>query len=395
MSKRVSVPSFSLSAIVAGFVAVLVGFASSVAIVLQAANAAGADVAITASWLLALGIGMAISCIGLSWHYKAPIITAWSTPGAALLATSLQGLSINEAVGVFIFAAALGLIIGISGWFDKLSRLLPLPLASAMLAGILLQFGLNVFSALQQQYWLVGLMLLSYVIAKGLAPRYSILWVLVVGIVVVLLQGKTDLATIEFNIATPVLMQPAWSISALIGVGLPLLLVTMAAQNIPGIAVLRTSGFPTPASPLVSCTSFLTLILAPFGAFSINLAAITAAICTGQEADPDINKRYIAGISAGIFYLIAGLFSATIVSLFAAFPTEFITALAGLALFSTIAVNLANATADASYREAAIVTLLVTASDVQLFAISSAFWGILAGGLTGWVMNKTREKPPC
>jgi benzoate membrane transport protein len=391
----VSIQSISLSAIVAGFVAVLVGFASSVAIVLQAASAAGADNAIASSWLLALGIGMALSCIGLSWHYKAPIITAWSTPGAALLATSLQGLSINEAVGVFIFAAALGLIIGISGWFDKLSRLLPLPLASAMLAGILLQFGFNVFSALQQQHWLVGLMLLSYVIAKGWAPRYSILWVLVVGILVVLLQGNTDLSTVHFSVATPILIQPTWSISALLGVGLPLLLVTMAAQNIPGIAVLRTSGFTTPASPLVSWTSFLTLVLAPFGAFSLNLAAITAAICTGEEADPDASKRYIAGISAGIFYLIAGFFSATIVALFAAFPSEFITALAGLALFSTIAVNLANATADESYREAAIVTLLVTASGLELFAISSAFWGILAGGLTGWLINLARVKSQC
>lgn len=386
---------FSMSAVVAGFVAVLVGFASSVAIVLQAANAAGADDAITASWLLALGIGMAVSCIGLSWYYKAPIITAWSTPGAALLATSLQGLSLNQAIGVFIFAAALGLLIGISGWFDKLSRLLPLPLASAMLAGILLQFGLDVFTALQQQQLLVGLMLLSYLLAKGLAPRYTILWVLVVGVMVALLQGDTDLSTIQFSMATPIFIQPEWSLSALVGVGFPLLLVTMASQNIPGIAVLRTSGFNTPASPLITTTSFLTLILAPFGAFSLNLAAITAAICTGEEAEPDPAKRYIAGIAAGICYLMAGLFSATIVALFAAFPSEFITALAGLALFSTIAVNLANATANEHYRAAAVVTLLVTASGLQLFGISSAFWGIIGGGLTVLLINKTRAKTKC
>ncbi|WP_348687816.1 benzoate/H(+) symporter BenE family transporter, partial [Rheinheimera aquimaris] len=180
------VKDISLSAIVAGFVAVLVGFASSVAIVLQAAAAAGASQDIMASWLLALGIGMALTCIGLSWYYKAPVITAWSTPGAALLATSLQGLSINEAVGVFIFTAVLGLLIGISGWFEKLTRLIPLPLASAMLAGILLQFGLNIFTSLQTQLLLVGLMCLSYLLAKRLSPRYAILWVLVTGLVTVL-----------------------------------------------------------------------------------------------------------------------------------------------------------------------------------------------------------------
>ncbi|WNO61948.1 benzoate/H(+) symporter BenE family transporter [Rheinheimera sp. MMS21-TC3] len=385
----------SLSAILAGFVAVIVGFASSVAIVLQAASAAGANDAIVASWLLALGIGMAISCIGLSWYYKAPIITAWSTPGAAFLATSLQGLSINQAIGAFMFAAVLGLIIGLSGWFDKLSRLLPLPLASAMLAGILLQFGLNVFTALQQQLALVGAMLLSYLIAKRFNPRYTILWVLIIGIAMTMLQGNTTFTTVHFNLAKPLFIQPEWSLSALLGVGLPLMVVTMASQNIPGIAVLRTSGFNTAASPLISCTSFLTLILAPFGAFALNLAAITAAICTGEEADPDPAKRYIAGIAAGLFYLLAGLFSATIVALFAAFPAEFITALAGLALFSTIAVNLASATADKDYREAAIVTLLVTASGMNLFNISSAFWGLIAGGLTILFMNTTRVIPKC
>lgn len=386
---------FSFSAIIAGFVAVLVGFASSVAIVLQAVSAAGANDDIAASWLLALGIGMAISCIGLSWYYKTPIITAWSTPGAALLATSLQGLSINQAIGVFMFAAALGLLIGISGWFDKLSRLLPLPLASAMLAGILLQFGLHVFTALQQQLALVGTMLLSYLIAKRFNPRYSILWVLIVGIIVVLRQGNTDLSTIQISIATLEYIQPEWSLSALLGVGLPLLLVTMASQNIPGMAVLRTSGYNTPASPLITSTSFLTLILAPFGAFSLNLAAITAAICSGEEADPDPEKRYIAGIAAGLCYLMAGLFSATIVALFAAFPSEFITALAGLALFSTIAINLANATADQQYREAAVITLLVTASGLQLFGISSAFWGLVAGGVTLLLVSKVRAKSKC
>ncbi|MEO3680437.1 benzoate/H(+) symporter BenE family transporter [Rheinheimera sp. FR7-31] len=395
MSVAMRVKDLSLSAIVAGFVAVLVGFASSVAIVLQAASAAGASQDIMASWLLALGIGMAATCIGLSWYYKAPIITAWSTPGAALLATSLQGLTINEAVGVFIFTAALGVVIGLSGWFDKLTRLLPLPLASAMLAGILLQFGLSIFSSLQSQTVLVGIMCLSYLLAKRLSPRYAILWVLVTGLVCVVLQGQFHYGAITLTLTTPVWVTPHWSVSALLGVGLPLLLVTMASQNIPGVAVIRTSGYQTPVSPLISSTALATLLLAPWGAFSINLAAITAAICTGSEAHPQQSKRYIAGIAAGIFYLLAGLAGATVVALFAAFPKEMIAALAGLALLGTIGANLAVASSDGEYREAAVVTLLITASGVSFYGIAAAFWGLLGGVFTMLIVNGLRRSKAC
>lgn len=389
------VKDLSLSAIVAGFVAVLVGFASSVAIVLQAASSAGASQDMMASWLLALGIGMAATCIGLSWYYKAPIITAWSTPGAALLATSLQGLTINEAVGVFIFTAALGVVIGLSGWFDKLTRLIPLPLASAMLAGILLQFGLSIFSSLQSQTVLVGIMCLSYLLAKRLSPRYAILWVLVTGLVCVVLQGQFHYSTVTLSLTTPVWVTPHWSVSALLGVGLPLLLVTMASQNIPGVAVIRTSGYQTPVSPIISSTALATLLLAPWGAFSINLAAITAAICTGPEAHPQQSKRYIAGIAAGIFYLLAGLAGATVVALFAAFPKEMIAALAGLALLGTIGANLAVASSDGEYREAAVVTLLITASGVSFYGIAAAFWGLLGGVFTMLIVNGLRRSRAC
>ncbi|MDX1538331.1 benzoate/H(+) symporter BenE family transporter [Arsukibacterium sp.] len=378
----------SLSAVVAGFVAVLVGFASSVAIVFQAASAAGASNEIMASWLLALGIGMAVTCIGLSWYYKAPVITAWSTPGAALLATSLQGLSIEQATGVFIFTAVLGLIIGISGWFEKLTKLIPLPLASAMLAGILLQFGFAVFSSMQSQGLLVGIMCLVYLIAKVFFARYAILLVMLSGIIMVVVAGSLDLSDVSLSLAQPVWVTPEFSISALIGVGLPLLLVTMASQNIPGVAVLRASGYQTPVSPLISSTALSTLLLAPFGAFSINLAAITAAICTGTEAHPQPAKRYIAGIAAGIFYLLAGLAGATVVALFAAFPTEMVAALAGLALISTIAANLATTTSDPKYRDAAVITLLVTASGASFFGLASAFWGLIAGALTVLIQQR-------
>jgi benzoate membrane transport protein len=372
----------SLSAVVAGFVAVLVGFASSVAIVFQAASAAGASNEIMASWLLALGIGMAATCIGLSLYYKAPVITAWSTPGAALLASSLQGLSIEQATGVFIFTAVLGLLIGVTGWFEKLTTLIPLPLASAMLAGILLQFGFAIFSSMQSQWLLVGIMCLVYLIAKVYWPRYAILLVLLSGVITVIVGGSLDLTKVSLSLTQPVWVTPEFSISALIGVGLPLLLVTMASQNIPGVAVLRASGYQTPISPLISSTALSTLLLAPWGAFSINLAAITAAICTGSEAHPDPKKRYIAGVAAGVFYLLAGLAGASVVALFTAFPQEMVAALAGLALISTIAANLATTTSDPTYRDAAVITLLVTASGASFFGLASAFWGLIAGGLT-------------
>jgi benzoate membrane transport protein len=382
----------SLSAVVAGFVAVLVGFASSVAIVFQAASAAGASNEIMASWLLALGIGMAATCIGLSLYYKAPVITAWSTPGAALLASSLQGLSIEQATGVFIFTAVLGLLIGVTGWFEKLTTLIPLPLASAMLAGILLQFGFAIFSSMQSQWILVGIMCLVYLIAKVYWPRYAILLVLLSGVITVIVGGSLDLSSVSLNLTQPVWVTPEFSISALIGVGLPLLLVTMASQNIPGVAVLRASGYQTPISPLISSTALSTLLLAPWGAFSINLAAITAAICTGSEAHPDPKKRYIAGIAAGVFYLLAGLAGATVVALFAAFPQEMVATLAGLALISTIAANLATTTSDPKYRDAAVITLLVTASGASFFGLASAFWGLIAGGLTAAIQRARSTK---
>lgn len=372
----------SLSAVVAGFVAVLVGFASSVAIVFQAAAATGVGSDIMASWLLALGIGMALTCIGLSWYYKAPVITAWSTPGAALLAGSLQGLSIAEATGVFIFTALLGLIIGLSGMFERLTRLIPLPLASAMLAGILLQFGFAIFSAMQSELVLVSVMCITYLLAKAFSPRYAILLVLLSGLLMVFASGKLDLSAVSFTLASPVWVTPEFSVTAMLGVGLPLLIVTMASQNIPGVAVLRASGYNTPVSPLISFTSLSTLILAPFGAFSINLAAITAAICSGNEAHPAAEKRYVAGIAAGVFYLLFGLAGATVVALFAAFPMAMVAALAGLALIGTIAANLHSCTQDSQYREAAVITLLVTASGASFFGIASAFWGLLAGVLT-------------
>ncbi|MEH6649201.1 MAG: benzoate/H(+) symporter BenE family transporter [Motiliproteus sp.] len=369
----------SLSHLSAGFVSVLVGYTSSAVIVFQAAAAAGASTAEISSWLWALGIGMSATCIGLSLRYRTPILTAWSTPGAALLITGLSGVSLNEAIGIFLFSSTLITLCGISGWFEILMRQIPQPLASAMLAGVLLQFGINLFDALETQYLLTGTMLITYLISKHAFPRFTIPITLVVGVTIALAQGQLQFQTLSWQLSQPVWISPSFSVTSLIGVGIPLFVVTMASQNVPGIAVLRANGYQTPASPLISWTGLTGMVLAPFGGFAFNLAAITAAICMGKEADPDPSKRYMAAIWAGFFYLLTGLFGATVAALFTAFPTALVITIAGLALLGTIGNSLAASLTEPSSREAALLTFLVTASGISIGGIGSAFWGLLIG----------------
>ena len=370
----------SLSAIVAGFIAVLVGFASAVAIVFQAAQAAGANPAQVESWVWALGIGMGVTTFGLSWYYRRPIIIVWSTPGAALLASSLMGTGLAQTIGTFLFVGLMIIILGVTGWFHRFSKLIPMPIAAAMLAGILLQFGIGIFTAVESDPILIITMLMTYLCMKWLLPRYAIVMVLIVGTVFCLSNGSLLLSDIGMGIATPEWVTPSLSIASIIGIGIPLFIVTMASQNLPGVAILQSSGYShQPISPIITTTGICTMLLAPFGGFTFNLAAITAAICTSDEAHPDPEKRYVAGLSAGIFNIIAGVFGAAVVSLFAAFPATMVAGLAGLALLSTIAASLHNALATATYRDAALMTFLVTASGVNIFHISSAFWGVIVG----------------
>jgi benzoate membrane transport protein len=378
---------FHLPAITAGFISVLVGFTSSAAIVFQAAKAAGATPDQIGSWMMALGVGMGVTTIGLSLRYKAPIITAWSTPGAALLATSLTGVPMAEAIGAFIFSAVLIIICGITGWFEKIISRIPLPIAGAMLAGILFQFGIDVFNSMEHRLLLVGCMFITYLLTKKMLPRYAIVMVLIVGLAVCQFQGLLNFDDFEFVAVKPQFIIPVFSFQTLISIGIPLFVVTMVSQNIPGIAVLRSAGYQTPLSPLISWTGFATLLLAPLGGYALNLAAITAAICTGEEAHENPNKRYIATLSAGFFYLLLGLSGAAVVGLLRAFPTEFVLGLAGLALIGTIASSLNTAVSDGKTREAAIITFLVTASGMTVFGIGSAFWGLVVGFVAVFVLN--------
>ena len=379
---------FHPPAIAAGFIAVLVGYTGSAVIIFQAAQAAGANAAQIGSWMMALGFGMGVTSFGLSLRYKMPIITAWSTPGAALLVTSLEGVGLAEATGAFLFSAMLITLVGVTGWFAKIMDRIPMSIAAAMLAGILFQFGVDVFRSLESQFGLVLIMFGVYLGAKIFWPRYTILLVLIVGVVVSQFQGLLDFSEFSFAIGSLHWVKPEFSLSTLVSVGIPLFVVTMASQNIPGIAVLRASGYSPPISSAISWTGIVTLIAAPFGGFAINLAAITAAICTGPEAHENPDRRYLAGLSNGVSYMILGLFGAAVAGLFAAFPTEFVLALAGLALLSTIANSLHAAVAEESSREAAVITFLVTASGISLFGIGAAFWGLVAGGLTLIILRR-------
>ncbi|RAU16989.1 hypothetical protein DN062_15350 [Nitrincola tibetensis] len=370
---------FSLSTLTSGFVAILVGYTSSAVIIFQAAASAGASTAEVTSWFFALGIGMGISTLGLTLYYRTPILTAWSTPGAALLVTSLNGVSLPEAIAAFMFSAILITLAGITGWFAKIMQYLPIPLANAMLAGVLFQFGLSIFESAQSELALVMLMLALYLVGKRYAPRYAILLVLAGGVIMAWAQGLMTINQLEWQIAQPVFTMPSFSLSALISVGIPLFIVTMASQNMPGIATIRAAGYEPPLSPLITWTGLTTLVLAPFGAYALNLAAITAAICMSEDAHPDKKRRYTAAVAAGFFYLLTGLLAGSVALLLASFPKELVLALAGLALLSTIGNSLSTALQDQSHREAALITFLVTASGMTLFSVGSAFWGLIAG----------------
>ncbi len=375
------VKDFSLTGLTAGFVAVLVGFTSSAVIVFHAAASAGATAAEASSWLGALGIGMGVTTIALSLYYRIPVLTAWSTPGAALLVTSLSGVPMDEAVGAFLFSAMLITLSGVTGWFERIMNRIPMSIASAMLAGVLLRFGMDVFVSMKEEFVLVFSMFVTYLVCKRLVPRYAIVIVLLLGVVLAQVRGLLRVESFEIGVTQLVFTAPAFSVGTMIGVGIPLFVVTMASQNIPGIAVLKASGYDPPVSASTGWTGAATLIVAPFGGFALNLAAITAAICMGREAHDDPDKRYMAAVSAGVFYLLIGAFAATVASVFAAFPRELVLAVAGLALLSTIAGSLSTAMENVQQREPALLTFLVTASGVSLIGIGSAFWGLIAGAL--------------
>ncbi len=386
----------SLSACIAGFVAVLVGFTSSVAIVFQAALAFGATPEVVTSWMWALGLGMGLCSAIPSMVLKKPVMVAWSTPGAAVLATAglAGGFTMAEAVGAFLVCGGLIVLFGVTGWFEKLMNRIPVAIASALLAGVLARFGLQAFAAAQTALVLVLLMLASYLVMKRLAPRYAVVATLAVAIFYVALRGQMQWASVTLSFAMPVFTAPHFTLPAIVSLALPLFIVTMASQNLPGVAAIKAAGYEMPISRLITVTGVAMLVLAPFGAFALCLSAITAAICMGPEAHEDPDKRYTAAVSCGALYVLIGVFGAAITGLLTAFPKELVVAIAGLALLGTIGSGLAVSLADERHREAALITFLVTLSGVEIAGIGSAFWGVVAGALALFVGQYRQPKAP-
>ncbi|BEP94850.1 benzoate/H(+) symporter BenE family transporter [Acidovorax sp. A79] len=375
--------------IVAGLISVIVNYGGTFILVFQAARVAGLSPELTASWVWSISIGVGVTGLVLSWRTREPIITAWSTPAAAFLVTALATTPYAEAVGAYLISAAAFVALGLSGWFDRLIRLIPPGVAAGLLAGILLQFGIQAFGGMGIDPVLAGLLIATYLVLKRLSARYAVVGILALGLLFLLMQDRVDLSGLSLRLAAPVFTMPAFSLNALLSVALPLFLITLTGQYMPGMLVLRNDGFKTSANPIVALTGLGSLLMAPFGSHAFNVAAITAAIATGREAHEDPSKRWIAGIAAGVSYILVGVFGVTLAAVFMALPATFITTLAGLALLGTIGGSLATALADVKTREASLITFLAAAANITLLGIGGAFWGLVVGLAAHAVLNGT------
>ena len=380
-------PSDLAHPLVAGLVSVIVNYGGTFILVFQAAKVAGLSPELTASWVWSISIGVGVTGIVLSWTAREPIITAWSTPAAAFLITALATTPYAEAIGAYLLSAAAFVALGLSGYFEKAIRLIPPGIAAGLLAGILLQFGIGAFGGMSIDPVLAGLLIMAYLVLKRLTPRYAVVGILVLGLAFLLIEDRVDLSRLALQLAAPVFTMPAFSLNATLSVALPLFLITLTGQYMPGMLVLRNDGFKTSANPIVTVTGLGSLLMAPFGSHAFNIAAITAAICTGREAHEDPSRRWIAGIAAGVFYILVGVFGVTLAALFMAFPATFITTLAGLALLGAIGGSLAGAMADAQAREASLITFLAAAANISLLGIGGAFWGLVIGLVAHAVLN--------
>lgn len=383
-----------INPIVAGLISVIVNYGGTFILVFQAARIAGLSAAETTSWVWSISIGVGVTGLILSWRYREPIITAWSTPGAAFLVATLGTTSYPEAIGAYVLSAAAFVLLGVSGCFEKVIRLIPAAVASALLAGILLNFGIGAFGGASSDPLLVGLLVLSYLVLKRFTARYAVVGILIIGLAWLFLRGEVDLAGLELKLAAPVFTMPVFTVNAALSIALPLFLITLTGQYMPGMLVLRNDGFTTNANPIVTLTGLGSLIMAPFGSHAFNIAAITAAIVTGPDAHEDSEKRWIGGIAAGVFYILVGVFGVTLAAVFMAFPAAFITTLAGLALLGTIGGSLATAMSDPATREAALITFLAAAANIRMLGIGGAFWGLVIGLIAYFVLRRQQAPIP-
>ena len=382
--------AFSVSTWIAGVLAVIVGFTGSLVLTFDVAQKAHLSSAQLSSWVWSITVGSGLLSFGLSLWYRQPVLTAWSTPGLAVLASSLSQYKLEEAVGAYIVVGLMIAILGATGLFDRVMRLVPQNVALAVLAGILFKYGLELFSSITLEPVMILVMLAVFLIAKKTSSRVPMAWALVSGFVTAALLGKFNLDGVKLELAVPMLVAPAFSIPPLIGLGFPLLVLSLASQNAPGLAVMRANGYEPPTRGALMSTGLLSAVFAPMLCHGLTLAAITAAIANGTEAHSDPKLRYGAGLTAGILKATLGLFGATIVAVFLAVPHALIAAMAGLALSGTIQSCLTGAFSDSRHRDSSIFALLVTASGVTLLGLGSAFWGLLFGSLVGLLLESDK-----
>ncbi|WP_372378248.1 benzoate/H(+) symporter BenE family transporter [Vibrio natriegens] len=370
---------FNLSHLSAGFTAVLVGYTSSVVIIIQAATSAGATPSQIESWLLALGVTMGLTSIAYSWFYKTPILTAWSTPGAAMLVIASQQYDLSVVIGSFVVSGVLILLTGLISPLSRALERIPPQLGTAMLGAILLPFCLGSFQAVSSAPITFLIMFAGFLVAKNTIPRYAMLVLLILGVVCAVAVEDATLNIEELSIAQPMWVTPGLDLGAILNLSIPLYIITMLSQNLPGIAMMKSYQYDTPVKPILMGTGITNILSAPFGGFSVNLAAISAAICMTPEVDSDKTQRYRAVIWAGVFYLIAGVFATTVVAIFLSLPDEVTKILAGFALLGTLMMCLQSAFHDEGYRESALFTFLITLSGISFLGVSATLWGLLVG----------------
>ncbi|MFN4143635.1 benzoate/H(+) symporter BenE family transporter [Aestuariivirga sp.] len=361
------------------FTAVVVGFASTILVIMEAARNVGATPGQQASWAAALCFGMAVSSFVLSWRYRMPLITAWSTPGAVLIATSGAGISYENALGAFVVAGVLMVVAGLIKPLERAIEKIPAPVAAAMLAGVLLRYTLGVPGAAMAMPWAVLPLVIVFFGLRLSYPLYAVPVVVVAGVAIAGLGGGFAGTCCDFGVTTLEWTTPAFDLETILSIGVPLFLVTMASQNLPGFAVLRASGYQPPVQPALLVTGATSVALAPFGSHAINMAAITASIVTGPDCHPDPGKRWLVAWPYLVFYGVIGLMAASFVAVLGAMPKDLITAIAGLALFSPLMGGITAMMKEPRDIESALVTFLVTASGLTIAGVGSAFWGLVAG----------------
>ena len=360
-------------------IAALVGFGGTIALVVEAMRQLGASAAETGSAVTALCLGIALAGATLSFRLRIPVVLAWSTPGAALLAATAPGLSWPTAIGLFIAAAAMMIAVALIPLLGRLAERIPPAIAAAMLAGVLLPFCLKLFRIGGDDPLLMALLVAVFIAARQRLPLHALLLALGAGLALTLFRGDIGALLPGPIFGTLIPVAPAFDAAAILSVGVPLFLVTLVSQNLPGLVVLRGAGYAPAPRPLLLGTGLAWLAAAPFGAHGVNLAAITAAICTSEDAHPDAARRWQVGMIYAGFYLLLAIFAPLLVGVFLALPPTVIAALTGLALIPALLGALETMFADKGGRDPAILTFLATGSGLTLFGLGSAFWGLVVG----------------